>query len=261
MTKKTILAFCLILSIASFAKPIVSSISANKLHSISKVEPFQNPYVADGLVALWDGEWNAGFGKHLDFMKLQHIVNCVSNDEQTALMLQNPYQTRAWTIGNNFIKPNNIYGGKLANSESSLIADCLNANRATIEICAYVEGISSTLWMNAGDMAWIYGTSNHQLTWIRMKGSFTNAQQFEPLADEFLTIGIRVGDGNNAFFKNGVDMMPIAVGNQAVVDGFTFGDATAGTVRFHSIRIYNRDLTDDEMRHNFDVDKMRFGAK
>ena len=40
MTKKTILAFCLILSIASFAKPIVSSISANKLHSISKVEPF-----------------------------------------------------------------------------------------------------------------------------------------------------------------------------------------------------------------------------
>lgn len=90
-------------------------------------------------------------------------------------MLQNSYETRAWTIGKNFIKPNNVYGGKLINSESSLIADCLNANRATIEICAYVEGISNTMWMNAGDMTRIYGTSYHQLSWIRIKGSLTLA--------------------------------------------------------------------------------------
>ena len=25
---------------------------------------WKNPYVTDGLVAMWDGEWNAGPGKH-----------------------------------------------------------------------------------------------------------------------------------------------------------------------------------------------------
>ena len=25
---------------------------------------WQNPYITDGLVAMWDGEWNAGWGVH-----------------------------------------------------------------------------------------------------------------------------------------------------------------------------------------------------
>lgn len=41
MTKKmTTLAICIVLSISNFAKPIVSSISAKKIHNANKEEPF-----------------------------------------------------------------------------------------------------------------------------------------------------------------------------------------------------------------------------
>ena len=64
MTKKIILAFCLILLTIGFARPVVSSISASKMHSTNKEEPFANPYVVDGLIAMWDGQWNGRNGKH-----------------------------------------------------------------------------------------------------------------------------------------------------------------------------------------------------
>ena len=38
-------------------------------------------YVQDGLVAMWDGEWNAGAGIHDD---MQRVVNLASTDDTLA---------------------------------------------------------------------------------------------------------------------------------------------------------------------------------
>ena len=45
------------------AAPVKSSIAA-KQNSVNEVSEWVNPYVTDGLVAMWDGEWNAGGGVH-----------------------------------------------------------------------------------------------------------------------------------------------------------------------------------------------------
>jgi len=43
---------------------IKSSVSARHSQYLAIEESWPNPYVTDGLVAMWDGEWNAGIGRH-----------------------------------------------------------------------------------------------------------------------------------------------------------------------------------------------------
>lgn len=79
--KRAILFLVFSIIVFSQAEPIRSALGSKGVEQTEDSAKWENPYITDGLVALWDGEWNAGFGKHLDFMKLQYIVNCVSNDK------------------------------------------------------------------------------------------------------------------------------------------------------------------------------------
>ena len=47
-----------------FGSPTRSSIGAVHSKFSQDGETFDIPYVTDGLVAIWDAEWNAGWGKH-----------------------------------------------------------------------------------------------------------------------------------------------------------------------------------------------------
>ncbi len=63
MKKILTIVFVLMISFI-IASPIKSNISARQISVLSQEEAFENPYITDGLVAMWDGEWNVGFGKH-----------------------------------------------------------------------------------------------------------------------------------------------------------------------------------------------------
>ena len=43
---------------------IKSNVGAHHSQYVTSEETWTNPYVTDGLVAMWDGEWNVGIGKH-----------------------------------------------------------------------------------------------------------------------------------------------------------------------------------------------------
>lgn len=49
----------------AIARPVRSMIGSDGLEIVP--EDFSNPYVTSGLVAMWDAEWNAGFGIHDPF--------------------------------------------------------------------------------------------------------------------------------------------------------------------------------------------------
>ena len=65
MKKCLSIIFCFIISFTSFSEIRKSS---NAAFSIGKSQDaaIENPYITDGLVAMWDGEWNVGLGKHSD---------------------------------------------------------------------------------------------------------------------------------------------------------------------------------------------------
>ena len=43
---------------------IKSAIAKKQIEIAENTPAFDNPYITDGLVAMYDGEWNAGLGKH-----------------------------------------------------------------------------------------------------------------------------------------------------------------------------------------------------
>lgn len=58
--KYIIATLSLLITAIVFAAPIKSNLGASAIKSIEQAAPFENPYVSEGLVAMYDGEWNAG---------------------------------------------------------------------------------------------------------------------------------------------------------------------------------------------------------
>ena len=68
---------------SALAKPVRSSLGADG--ALKGEKGWQNPYVTNGLIAMWDGEWNAGGGVHdsnaakwVDLSGNGHDLNCFS---------------------------------------------------------------------------------------------------------------------------------------------------------------------------------------
>ena len=63
--KKAIAIILAVMSMSALCAPVRSMLGAQG--AINKAETpggWKNPYITDGLIAMWDGEWNAGPGKH-----------------------------------------------------------------------------------------------------------------------------------------------------------------------------------------------------
>ena len=63
--KKAIAMMSVLIGVVACATPIKSMLGADGVE-IVEVDENANPYITDGLVAMWDGEWNAGIGIHDD---------------------------------------------------------------------------------------------------------------------------------------------------------------------------------------------------
>ena len=60
--RKIVLGIALgLVGVVAYAAPIKSMLGADGVEMV-EVEENVNPYITDGLVAMWDGEWNAGKG-------------------------------------------------------------------------------------------------------------------------------------------------------------------------------------------------------
>lgn len=62
------------------AAVVRSMLGATETGIASNADGWANPYVTDGLVAMWDGEWNVGFGKHDTTTKVWRDLSGNGND-------------------------------------------------------------------------------------------------------------------------------------------------------------------------------------
>ena len=56
---------CIFLASLSFSEIRRSNQAASSI-TRNSTKTFENPYITDGLIAMWDGEWNVGIGIHND---------------------------------------------------------------------------------------------------------------------------------------------------------------------------------------------------
>ena len=209
---------------------------------------WQNPYVTDGLVAMWDGEWNAGGGVHDDAPS--EIADIVGS---SPLTISNTYYVE---IGSRYFQPDASHGGTTVNLTTDVLKNALDANSATIEICASFASIQNGEWFSVDDATRLYNSAGLCPYWLRVGGSLANVSSLSQSLDTLVTIAIRIGGGGSAIFLNGVSQFAISKGTSIIPVGIRVARNMIG-MRVHCFRISTA-LTDAQIAANYSVDQQRF---
>lgn len=213
---------------------------------------WQNPYVTDGLIAMWDGEWNAGGGVH--DASAATWKDLIGNCD----LIKNPYAT--WTDDSLFI------------SEKRNLAYLLGtiSSVESIEACFDMSSESS----NGQGRGLVCLTNQRSmmgngLFGIRSRGEPSVAMMgtSERLISAFsASVIYGASSSNDKIFFDGVEQeVGAASGNWALGDNVvigstsTVGNGSVGiTGKCHIVRLYSRALTAAEVAHNYEIDKVRF---
>lgn len=243
-----------------------------------------NPYVSDALIALWDGEWNAGPGKH-DPNTLKWVDLSGNHNDAFA---PNGYRCPSWESNYAYYEnnPNAPVGLFVAASDSIKSASAL-----TIEVCAetpftsglayndmllqiapvgsqWYNGIASIRYNFTGNLSnssmW-YANPVWQSRLLWTNGSAAPLKGTYAFAFPSPNVAILPYRDGGAFTP-AENKQQVYYGDMANCTGIRIGYSNgAGTYpsghhigKIFSIRLYARALIAEEIAANYAVDKERF---
>lgn len=240
--KKFVLVCLLLFGLTALAAPVRSMVGARNTVNAETPERWVNPYVTDGLIAMWDGEWNAGIGIHDSESTIWKDL--AGNNDATI--------TAPAVFGTNYMQS--------AKSCGSMQMYYASKSIRTIDVVVqnvkdgYVWGMTSNRGRglvciaNNGWHTFNNGNANDVVVECNIKdvNHITITKTNEWLTTECYLNG-NIYTGTTKY-------------NDWWYVGFGFGGSlNAGSVtKFYSARLYSRKLTPEEVRHNHDIDKERF---
>ena len=208
---------------------------------------WNNPYVTDGLVAMWDGEWNAGPGKH--DAHATTWKNLVTGDDDITL--------------NNLTFDVNSLVGVMSTASYGTVPSTFDSVE-TIEVCFKKNAVDSStkypwcafLTRGKGFASTQY-FGNIRVTFLSYSG-WTNMPGVTDMSSDIRHYTL-VGNpsAEYSFYKNG------ALQANATVYGYLY-NARANSVCYnmagniYNIRLYSRALTAAEVAANYAIDQRRF---
>ena len=216
----------------------------------------ENPYVTDGLIAMWDSEWNCFSGLHqTDTTKWIDIVSGYN--------LELASGTPTWEAKANVI--NGKWG--IVSPELQSLFKAANKNNLSYELCfsALPYNINSTtLGFNNDTVIGIITYLNNIGDWCWSTG-WIPSTKFKTTRKGTLSVVRNGPTGRTDVYEDG----EVCGGKKSSTGdptGNTFGigygygqwnNAPTG-IKIHCIRVYNRMLTADEIQKNKDIDADRF---
>ena len=232
----------------AFNSPIRSAESGTSSSFVSEEAPFDNPYVSDGLVAMWDAEWNAGFGVH-DSDSLVWVDLVGGNN-----MVLNP--ASVWS-DQYLLNPANTKGA---------IAQRWADDAVTIEVVMRIKGFYkyyNTVFVvynkfNDAVFRGIGKRYEHLTNGVKQgfyQVPFTRTSVFQ--ASFFMD---KETWGNNISFIDNEMMSStrITVATHTIDEDAVYINAGSYDVEYYTIRLYSRELTDAERSLNYETDRLRF---
>ena len=208
-----------------------------------------NPYVTDGLVAMWDGEWNAGGGVH-------DATSTIWKD----LVGNADLKCETSSVSDSWIRYSQSVQITL---ENALITDypftvqgVYDRTETTGNFCAFGFGFSTSRLCTGSASTFgcrfssTYNTKNvvgprNAITWLRSSADGDKMRIF--------------ADGNDL----GLTTSPQGGGVSTLAKICINGENPYGNYRnvfsVGNIRVYNRALSAAEIAVNYAVDKARFG--
>ena len=225
----------------------------------AKAGGWVNPYVTDGMVAMWDGEWNAGGGVHdLSATKWKELI---SGTDCEAV------GTPTW--GDKFFRSTSHNNSAYFNS---FCPDTTNAPGHTVEIVSKKRtNLRGVIWGSYS----ITGANGVNFEYHSDYSYFRSYYFGSPdIRSDFHTFPIGVTkyfaacrDGDEYSIKDGEGRKLASINTnarnfkQSVMRIGT--DSRTNYMCFDGdifcIRVYNRALTADEIAANYAIDKARFG--
>ena len=231
-------------------------------------DKWTNPYVTDGLVAMWDGEWNAGGGVH--DANATTWIDCVNGSIATPRTSDFSWSSNKVTTLSGCTFATNVGAGltaatvqavvKYAGRNHSLASTIGSFNNAvdadgkagyggiTLGIASYYNGIvcgyAACPWSRSDFRMSTYGYSDSDVTLI----SLTWAGGKKPVV--FYLNDITLGTVNESTL--GVNSNNFSIGSTHA----TGGESMWGDI--YAIRVYDHTLTASEIARNYRVDKERF---
>lgn len=221
----------------------------------AKSIPTAKDYVQDGLVAMWDGIENAGYGVHgpsaTVWKDLVSEVDWVKQNTELSYPI--------------FSADSAVFDGTncFVNITPSIVS-AWNGGKITIEACGATEFLATStdqhIWeLNLGirNEHWFRKDSQY-ITWGQPK--FTNYDSLSrlntPRVSSVLFDGVNLMQYIDGEYK--VSATPIISGSVSSSPCFLIGGGRLFTGEVKNIRIYNRVLTAEEIEHNYEIDKARF---
>lgn len=219
-----------------------------------------NPYVTDGLVAHFDGIWNAGLGRH--DAAAREWTNLVTG-EATVSTGQTNFSDNGLVIAS---RDNRID----LNTPSARTA--VKRGEFTIEIVGFIEAFTATRFFWLSDSTASVPDAIRLMT-HNTAGLFITAQLGDILhvvshgrdtapCAGYGNVVCHLSDlsmPNVHFYKNGSYCTRRLCSANLHPKGLYIVSAASGpTGLYHALRIYNRPLTQAEIERNYEIDKVRF---
>ena len=240
-----------------FGSPTRSSMGAVHSKFSQDEETFDLPYVTEGLVAIWDAEWNAGRGNHDPGGGLVELVSKIPT-----------YVRRGtYVVEEDCIKGDNVVIASppipaivaMAGGDITIEGVCKRSSRG-IQFGANRPFFAD----NTGGFYW----SNNY--YYMVHGGLTDSAFSSKWSSGFSTDERRArtltADSEKVqWWLNGIGDVSsprtkelITYNNPFAVFGWDFDFGFPESGEFCCLRIYNRALTAEEIEWNFSVDKVRF---
>lgn len=209
-----------------------------------------NPYVSAGLVAMWDAEWNVGFGTHNPDSDVW--VDLVGNND----MVLNPAST--WGDQCLYNAPNT----------KGAIAQYWADDAVTIEVVMRINGyykyynVPFVVYNKFSDVTYRgigkrYEALTNGVRWYFVQMGFTRTDIFQ--ASFFA--GRSWEYANSYIDGEKKNTSKITANTHTVDENAVYVNAGQYEVEYYTIRLYNRELTEAERLINYDLDRLRFGLQ
>lgn len=270
--KRTILVATAIFALTTFSAPVMSVVGAKNTSSIQDAAFPENPtaadYIQDGLVALWDGIENSGFGIHLD-------------SATTWVDLKGSYNVPIsnFVVGEDYVRSQS---SQVSIETALVIYDASDSGQ--MEVC--ISGLTNTGgWYSpfiraAGEWTFDQANPSNKKTlsikhacdfagpymrrpyclytpnyWYPFLGEINSLSRPIVYIDRLKGQTVYVNDEKFSQFGSGGSLE-----NTSPSGKVTIGIAK-GTCNYHCIRLYNRVLSDKEIHYNYLIDKLRFNLQ
>jgi hypothetical protein len=201
-------------------------------------------YVQDGLVAMWDGIENAGWGVHDE--SFGGSINLVSMVDKLV----------GTSTAENIIKVTKNFTMTLPDEFSmATIQFCRPTTEPFGSAFLFYKGSANA----SGERFGLLGTSNSYGNFgIRYWNGEACSSGYRIAKSGASCVVYTVGDGRSRIRRLDTSENYVLSSVDVAADLFNIFYSASGSVFYHNIRLYNRVLTDEEIAHNYEIDKARF---